>query len=77
MKIAVIGTGLMGAQLARKLADAGHEVGAHSRSTGIDLLTGEGLADATARMFAAVEGDVLTTSAHLADTHFRDWLRSR
>lgn len=46
MKIAVIGTGLIGSQVARRLAGAGHEVGAHSRSTGIDLLTGDGLADA-------------------------------
>lgn len=43
MKVAVIGTGLIGSQVARKLADAGHEVGAHSRSTGLDLITGAGL----------------------------------
>lgn len=46
MKIAVIGTGLIGSQVARQLTDAGHEVGAHSLSTGVDLLTGEGLEDA-------------------------------
>ncbi|ONH32903.1 SDR family oxidoreductase [Pseudofrankia asymbiotica] len=46
MKIAVIGTGLIGSQVARKLAAAGHEVGAHSRETGVDLLTGAGLDDA-------------------------------
>ncbi|HEY1972437.1 MAG TPA: LysR family transcriptional regulator, partial [Pseudonocardia sp.] len=35
--------------------------------------------DETAGLFAVVKGDVLTTSpgAHLASTHFRDWLRSR
>ncbi|MDT3441855.1 MULTISPECIES: SDR family oxidoreductase [unclassified Pseudofrankia] len=46
MKIAVIGTGLIGSQVARKLAAAGHEVGAHSRATGVDLLTGAGLDEA-------------------------------
>ncbi|MFD9960100.1 SDR family oxidoreductase [Amycolatopsis sp. NPDC058986] len=46
MKIAVIGTGLIGSQVARKLADAGHDTTAHSLSTGVDLLTGEGLDDA-------------------------------
>ncbi|MFE0025637.1 SDR family oxidoreductase [Amycolatopsis sp. NPDC059021] len=46
MKIAVIGTGLIGSQVARQLADAGHDVTAHSLSTGVDLLTGEGLDDA-------------------------------
>lgn len=35
--------------------------------------------DATAGLFAAVKGDVLTApdDAHLAPTHYRDWLRSR
>lgn len=46
MKIAVIGTGLIGSQVVRLLADAGHEAGAHSLSTGVNLLTGEGLDEA-------------------------------
>jgi uncharacterized protein YbjT (DUF2867 family) len=46
MKIAVLGTGLIGSQVARKLADEGHDAGAHSLSTGVNLLTGEGLDDA-------------------------------
>ncbi|MBL7497148.1 NAD(P)H-binding protein [Frankia sp. CNm7] len=46
MKIAIMGTGLIGSQVARKLAAAGHDVGAHSLSTGVNLLTGEGLDDA-------------------------------
>jgi len=46
MKIPVRGTGLIGAQVARNLTAAGHEVAAHARSTGVDLLTGEGLDDA-------------------------------
>ncbi|WP_246245174.1 SDR family oxidoreductase [Amycolatopsis pithecellobii] len=46
MKIAVIGTGLIGSQVVRNLAAAGHDAVGHSRSTGVDLLTGDGLADA-------------------------------
>ena len=41
MNIAVIGT-----QVIADLIAAGHEATGHSRSTGIDLLTGDGLADA-------------------------------
>jgi uncharacterized protein YbjT (DUF2867 family) len=43
MKIAVIGTGLIGTQVARNLREAGHDVSAHSLSTGVNLLTGAGL----------------------------------
>ena len=43
MKIAVIGTGLIGSQVVQKLTEAGHEATGHSLSTGVDLLTGEGL----------------------------------
>ncbi|MFD9076194.1 SDR family oxidoreductase [Streptomyces lasiicapitis] len=44
MKITVIGgTGLIGSQLVSRLGKAGHEVVASSLSTGVDLLTGEGL----------------------------------
>lgn len=46
MKIAVIGTGLIGSQVVQKLSAAGHDVTGHSRETGIDLLTGKGLDDA-------------------------------
>jgi uncharacterized protein YbjT (DUF2867 family) len=46
MKIAVIGSGLIGGQVTRRLADAGHDAAAHSLSTGVNLLTGEGLDDA-------------------------------
>jgi uncharacterized protein YbjT (DUF2867 family) len=46
MKIAVIGTGLIGSQVVRGLTAAGHDAAGHSRSTGIDLLTGDGLDDA-------------------------------
>jgi uncharacterized protein YbjT (DUF2867 family) len=46
MKIAVIGTGLIGSQVVQKLTEAGHDASGHSLSTGVDLLTGDGLADA-------------------------------
>ncbi|MFD3942733.1 SDR family oxidoreductase [Streptomyces sp. NPDC058579] len=48
MKITVIGTGLIGSQLAAKLTAQGHEVTAASLSSGVDLLTGEGLDKALA-----------------------------
>jgi uncharacterized protein YbjT (DUF2867 family) len=57
MKITVMGaTGLVGSKLVELLAADGHEVVAASRSTGADVLTGEGLADAVAG--AAVLVDV-------------------
>ncbi|WP_163513542.1 SDR family oxidoreductase [Fodinicola acaciae] len=43
MKIAVVGTGLIGTQVIQKLNAAGHQATGHSRQTGIDLLTGAGL----------------------------------
>ena len=46
MNIAVIGTGLIGSQVVSDLVAAGHEATGHSRSTGLDLLTGAGLDDA-------------------------------
>jgi uncharacterized protein YbjT (DUF2867 family) len=47
MKIAVIGaSGLIGKQLVETLTANGHEAVAASRSTGVDVLTGEGIADA-------------------------------
>lgn len=45
MKIAVLGgTGLIGARVVREITAAGHEAVPLSRSGGVDLLTGEGLA---------------------------------
>lgn len=43
MRIAVIGTGLIGSQVVCKLTEAGHDASGHSLSTGVDLLTGDGL----------------------------------
>ncbi|MGH3280101.1 MAG: hypothetical protein ACRDNW_13320 [Trebonia sp.] len=44
MKIAVIGgTGLIGSKMVKILNAAGHEATPHSLSTGVDLLSGQGL----------------------------------
>ncbi|MET8405786.1 NAD(P)H-binding protein [Streptomyces sp900116325] len=49
MKIAVIGgTGLIGSQVVKNLNAAGHEAVPHSKSTGIDVITGQGLDEAVA-----------------------------
>src|SRR5580700_4358862 len=47
MKIVVIGgTGLIGSRLVKKLREYGHEAVAASPNTGVNSITGEGLADA-------------------------------
>ena len=47
MKIAVVGaSGLIGSKLVTMLTNAGHEVVAASRRSGVDAVTGEGLAEA-------------------------------
>ena len=47
MKIVVLGgTGLIGSKLVRKLGEHGHEAIAASPNTGVNSITGEGLADA-------------------------------
>src|SRR5438270_2748992 len=47
IKIVVIGgSGLIGSKLVKKLRDTAHEVVAASRDSGVNTLTGEGLADA-------------------------------
>src|SRR5207248_9291384 len=49
MKIVVIGgSGLIGAKVVTNLRQRGHEVVAASPSTGVNTLTGEGLAEALA-----------------------------
>src|SRR5882724_11073019 len=46
MKIVVVGgTGLIGSKLVKKLRDHGHEAVAASPNSGVNTLTGEGLAD--------------------------------
>jgi len=47
MKIVVIGgNGLIGTKVVQNLRDRGHEVAAASRNSGVDVLTGRGLAEA-------------------------------
>ncbi len=49
MKITIVGaSGLIGTKLVDLLSADGHEVVAASRNSGVDVLTGEGLADALA-----------------------------
>ncbi|GAA4127977.1 SDR family oxidoreductase [Actinomadura keratinilytica] len=55
MRIAVIGTGLIGSQVVRDLVAAGHDAAGHSRSTGLDLLTGAGLDEAVRGARAVVD----------------------
>jgi len=56
MKIVVIGgTGLIGSRLVKKLREHGQEAVAASPATGVDTLTGKGLADALTGASAAVD----------------------
>ena len=56
MKIVVIGgTGLIGSKLVTKLDEHGHEAVAASPNTGVNTLTGEGLADAVAGASVVVD----------------------
>ncbi|MEU6097155.1 NAD(P)H-binding protein [Streptomyces sp. NPDC047079] len=49
MKIAVIGgTGLIGSQVVKILTATGHEAVPHSKSTGVDVISGQGLDEAVA-----------------------------
>jgi uncharacterized protein YbjT (DUF2867 family) len=56
MKITVVGaSGLIGTKVVEVLRSEGHDVVASSRSSGVDVLTGEGLADALAGADALVD----------------------
>jgi uncharacterized protein YbjT (DUF2867 family) len=56
MRITVVGaSGLIGTKVVEALEAAGHEVVAASRSSGVDVLTGAGLADALAGADALVD----------------------
>jgi uncharacterized protein YbjT (DUF2867 family) len=56
MKILVVGgTGLIGSRLVKKLSEHGQEVVAASPSSGVNALTGEGLADALKRASVVVD----------------------
>lgn len=65
MKIAVIGgTGLIGSKLVDSLRRPGHEVVAAAPSTGVNTITGEGVAEAVAGADVVVD---VTNSPSLAD----------
>jgi uncharacterized protein YbjT (DUF2867 family) len=56
MKITVVGaSGLIGTKVVEALGAEGHDVVASSRSSGVDVLTGEGLTDALAGADALVD----------------------
>ena len=56
MKIVVIGgTGLIGSKLVSRLREQGHEVVAASPATGVDTVTGQGLAEALAGAHVVVD----------------------
>lgn len=56
MKIVVIGgTGLIGSKVVRLLAEQGHEAVAASPNTGVNTMTGEGVADALADASVVVD----------------------
>ncbi|WP_456599141.1 SDR family oxidoreductase [Blastococcus sp. SYSU DS0616] len=66
MRVAVAGaTGNIGARVVRVLEDAGHEAVRVSRSSGVDLLTGEGLDEALTGVQAVV--DVTNSAATEVD----------
>lgn len=49
MKVVVMGgTGMIGSQVVKDLREAGHEAVGYSRSSGVDLTTGRGVAEAVA-----------------------------
>jgi uncharacterized protein YbjT (DUF2867 family) len=71
MKISVIGaTGLIGSKVVELLEGDGHDVVAASRTSGADVLTGEGLADALAGADVLVD---LTNSPSFDDEPVMDF----
>jgi uncharacterized protein YbjT (DUF2867 family) len=57
MKIVVIGgTGLIGSKVVEKLKQKGHELSAAAPNTGVNTITGEGLAEALAGVLLQVCG---------------------
>ncbi|MGW0705542.1 SDR family oxidoreductase [Streptomyces sp. NPDC002643] len=74
MKVVVIGgTGLIGSQLVAKLTEHGHEAVAASPNTGVNTLTGEGLAEVLKD--AAVVVDV-SNSPSFADDAVMEFFRT-
>lgn len=73
MKIVIIGgTGLIGSRVSGKLGQLGHQVIAASPSTGINALTGEGLAEALENAEVVVDlSNSTSPDEHTAITFFR------
>ena len=75
MKITVVGaSGLIGTKVVEVLRSEGHEVVAASRSTGLDVLTGDGLADALDGAHALI--DVTNSPSFEADAVMDFFTRS-
>ena len=71
MKITVVGaSGLIGAKVVELLEKQGHDVVAASRSTGVDVLTSDGLADALSGADALVDVTNFPTFEADAVLHF-------
>jgi len=72
MRIAVAGaTGTVGTHIVSAVRAQGHEPVALARGTGVDLITGRGLADALAGVDAVIDAaNVTTLSARRATTFF-------
>jgi len=69
MKILVVGgSGLIGTKLVKKLRQLGHEVLAASPSSGVNALTGQGLAKA----ITGAQGVVLTNQVQRKEKHDDD-----
>ncbi|KUN88379.1 LysR family transcriptional regulator [Streptomyces bungoensis] len=72
MKIAVIGgTGLIGSQVVTDLNAAGHEAVPHSKSSGADVISGQGLDDALAGVDVVVNLTNSPTFDEAAPAFFR------
>ncbi|MFJ9561444.1 SDR family oxidoreductase [Streptomyces fuscichromogenes] len=74
MKVVVIGgTGLIGSKLVRRLGEHGHEAVVASPSTGVDTLTGEGLAEVLAGAPVVVD---VSNSPSFDDQAVMDFFRT-
>jgi len=67
--VAVGGTGLIGAKVVTRLRRDGHDVVTASRSTGVDTVTGAGLAEALAEAEVVVDTTRPPSSATDAEVH--------
>ncbi|MFE4856884.1 SDR family oxidoreductase [Streptomyces sp. NPDC056670] len=72
MKFAVLGgTGRIGSRIVQTLTTDGHEARAHARSTGVDLLTGAGLAPALAGADVVIDATQSPTTDDTSADFFR------